>query len=694
MERSDEGDQAMSSFQDIATSLQATLKALQMYTGTHPRSRSALENLAGILGEWLQDKPSLHIAISAQKVFLDGSPIEAQSLHLTALHRQFSERQISGVILQRGVPPEELQALLEVLILKPARIEEQGGIASVFAQRNLKFILLSQTQYKAVQGGQGGEEEGDSAPSVAPPQPAADPAVWKEALEAALASGPPANLSPLGPIAMTLGWGDGLPDSLTLEGFKTALESLPSEGQVAIAAGLPSAPHHPAGLRLALAEALVGLPGLQGNALNLLLQRLEWGNLSIETRIQRMAESGAFWDLTLDDRMAFLRELLDTGRHELLIRFIDILLEALSIGDTPRREIAANTLAGVAHWMELPQFPMEEEGPLIGGLKAHFAWEPLPHIHRPTTEAMEAVCASLIAKGELSAPLALITELEALCAFTEADQDWRLAGIQRIKDRLADRELLNQALLIPAFWDPTQLTELAIPFFEQLGDRGVDYLVERLGEEPDRRRRSHLMNAIRAMGHRALPALERSLHAPTWYLVRNTLNLLADLGDAGLIHSVSQCLRHPDRRVRQAGVRATWKLAGQAAAGPLQALLPETDPETQVEVLFGLGQIQAFGAIPAIGTLATDTRAPLALRVKAVETLTLLAHPTAIPVLSALIERRGRIFTSAEPQELRVAVARALKAIGTQDSVAALKQAISSERRGQEREALMAVLQA
>lgn len=682
----------MSSFQDVATALQSTLKALQMYTGAHPRSRSALENLASLLEDWLNQKPSLHIAVSAQKVFVDGNPIEAQSLHLTALQRQFSERQISGVILQRGVPPEELQALLDVLILKPARIEEQGGVAAVLAQRNLKYVSLSQTQYKAVQGGQGGEEK-EAAPAPVVTQPTSDPTVWQEALVAALAGGPPADLTPLGQVALALGWGNELPNALALEGFRSALQNLPPEGQLSIAAGLPSAPQNPPGLRLGLAETLGTLPGLQGNTLDALLQRLEWGNLPLESRIQKIVEGGLFWELSLDHRLTFLRDLLDSDRKELFTRFLDLLLEALALEDNARREIAAQTLAGVAHWMMLPSFPQETEGSLIHGLTAHFGWEPLPHIHRPTIEALKAVCAGLLSKGEISSPLSLITDLEAFCAFSEEAQDWRLSGIQQLKDRLTSREMMDLALLNPGLWDPQQWAQVVVPYFDHLGDRAVDYLVERLGEEPDRRRRALLMNAIRAMGSQALPALERSLNAPTWYLVRNTLNLLADLGDAGLVQAVSTCLRHPDRRVRQAAVRATWKLAGPAAGAPLQAILLETDPETQMEVIFGLGQIQAIGAIPVIGALASDNKSPLALRIKAIETLGQMAHPTALPLLAPLIQRKGRIFTSAEPREIRLAAAKALKALGTATAREVLTQTVADERRGADRDAMKAILE-
>lgn len=149
----------MSTFLELAQTLQMAIKALQMYTSAHPRSQEALKTLAGSVTDWLKERPELQMAASSGKVFVDGTPIEGNSLHLAALVRQLSERQISGFIIQRGVPVEELLAMLEILILKPAKLEEMGGVAKVLAGRNLRYITLSQTQYREVREGEGGAED-------------------------------------------------------------------------------------------------------------------------------------------------------------------------------------------------------------------------------------------------------------------------------------------------------------------------------------------------------------------------------------------------------------------------------------------------------------------------------------------------------------------------------------------------------
>ena len=148
----------MSDLLELVQALQMAMKAQLMYTGAHPRAKSALDNLTVLIEEWLEGSPTLHIAASGGKVFLDGTPFEGQSLHLTATARMLADRQISGVVFSRGITPEEVHEVLELFILKPARIEERGGAARILEDKHLTHVQLSQTQYREVREGEGGEE--------------------------------------------------------------------------------------------------------------------------------------------------------------------------------------------------------------------------------------------------------------------------------------------------------------------------------------------------------------------------------------------------------------------------------------------------------------------------------------------------------------------------------------------------------
>jgi HEAT repeat protein len=766
----------VSTFLELAQILQMAVKALQMYTAAHPRSQEALGTLTAAVNGWLQDRPELQMAASAGKVFVDGAPVEGSSLHLTALVRQLSERQISGFVLQRGVPAEELLAMLEILILKPAKLEEQGGVAKVMASRNLRYIALSQTQYREVREGSGDDDKegepagrgaGSGEPSAslfpaggprggalrdeAAPEPLAFDLAealdhWRQHLMASLhgltlapQEGflgfiPAASLAGLGVGAQEAGWGPGFPTAVQMESLRQALKSLPGERQLAILKGLDSLPLAPASLHMGfqalapevLAQAstdllgrgfawqdlkeslyelisvspqrqamLAGLEAVlrtQGAPFGDLLRQLDWDNQSTDEKLRRATEEGRLWDLSLEQRLAFLRELLKTGRTEPFLRILEIILDTLTHEDAPAREGAAQTLAGLCHWTCEPDFPLEAEGPILDGLKGHFGWEPIPHIHRSTEESLEALLHCFLGRGELAHAQGLVQELQGLLAFLEDPQEWRGKALERLVGRLAAREAVARAVEALHGAEAEALHTVFVPYFETLGEACTPGLVQLLGEEPDRKRRGRLLELIRALGRLALGALQEALRSPTWYLVRNTLNLMADLGDAGMLGDVAQCLQHGDGRVRRAAVRTLWKLGGPACAGHLLPIFPATDPETQVEILFGLGQVQSGLAVFVLGDFAKNPQVHEKLRVKTVETLGQIGHPSAIPSLADLLRRKGRIFSTAEPTELRLAAARALVAIDTREALEILQKLVEDEPRSKDRDALQQIL--
>ncbi len=757
----------MSNFLELAQALQMAIKALQMYTAAHPRSQEALAALSASVAGWLKDRPELQMTASAGKVFMDGAPVEGTSLHLTALIRQLTERQIAGFIIKHGVSTEELLAMLQILILKPAKLEEMGGVAKVVADKNLYYISLSQTQYREVREGEGGDEDhggaqsGQESGSTPPPEPptpkdTTTPLLlsiaealqqWREQLiaasllsnDAGAESGmkPPAFLGHLGPMAEAAGWGETFPSAPQMESLRQALGNLPGETQLAILRGMSTLPKVPGGLRMgfqALAPEIVALAtadllakgtswnnlkeslselvrlspqkqalltsleaslvksGLSPAQAQELLRQLEWEGQPLEERIRKALEEDRLWDLSLEQRLSFMRELLEQGRTEPFLRILDLVLAACTEEDPHLREIGVLTLAGITHWLIDPGLPLEAEGPILESLSANFGWEPLPYVHRSSEEGLGTYLACFLKRGEVAQAQTLLQDLQGLCAFLEEKQEWRDQGLERLKGILTRPEAVSSAVEAMHRSEPETALSTFLPYFEFLGESGSQELIRLLGEEPERKRRGRLLDVIRALGPLALLALQESLSSPVWYLVRNTLNLLADMGDAGMLSEVAGCLKHPDGRVKRAAVRALWKLGGPACAPHLLPIFPTGDPETQIEILFGLGQVQSVMAVPVLAEALPNPHLPERVRLKLAETLGQIGNPGAIPALVELVRRKGRIFTSAEPTELRLAAARALVAIGTSSAMDSMKKLVEDEPRSKDKDALQGVL--
>lgn len=541
----------------------------------------------------------------------------------------------------------------------------------------------------------------------------------------------PMHLGGLGALGSELGFGPGQPSQGEVDTLHQILAGLGPGPQLRLLAGLGSLPAAPAGLGAGLhavagdllRQAVTGLLAkgaawdrlagpvqgilnllpdrdgvmgglgayLQGQGhdpsqVGLLLRRVSWSDLSLEAKLVKVLDEGCLFDLTLDERLAFLRELLDLHRFDDFVRVQELLLDALRQNHLQRLQ-SAQTLAGVARWARVPGLPPEIEAPLSEGLKAHFPWEPEPPVHRWTTEALESLFWAHLTRGELGQIIQDTEELEGACAFLDTPQPWRQEALARIRGTLRRPGLLDEAVGHLFTMDRARHALEVHPYFEFIGAPMVEHLMTSLGQEEDRVRRGRLVEAIRLMGPAALPPILQALESPTWYLVRNALALLADIGDAGLLPTIAPLLRHPEPRVRRVAVRALWRLCGPASESHLISRIRETDPGTLEEILFALGQLRSVSALPALAEFSQDRRAMERLRIKAIETLGAIGSPQAEAALAELVRRKG-FFTGPESPAIRLAAAEALRILGTPGAMTQLREILDAEPRGEFRQIL------
>jgi len=745
----------MSDFLKLAQTLAMALKALQMYTVAHPRAKEAVTATHGALDRWLESQDRLQFVVTGAKAFVDGVVQDGRNPHVAALTRLVSERNVSGFVFERGVTEGECLAFLESLSLKPQKLEEQGGIEHLLQAADVRHIKVSQVRYKAVQEGEESPAD-DQPPANRPDpiQDPLVKAI-REALLAALsgASGPgalgdrdglgflhglqPADLSSLGPLGHELGLGEDMPTPDQLDSLRHVLLGLEPDVQLSMLAGLASLPDRPAGLALgvkALAGELLGVAtgssmtkgatwaqllgpleqilqpltdrdslvralvahlrsaGQDTSQAEALLRQTDWETLSLEAKLVKVLEGGHLFELSLLQRLAFLRELLDQRRFGAFLQVQEALVDALRHEHVELRFKAAQTLTGVARWALEPGLPPGSEGALAEALRAHFAWEPDPQVHRWTVEALDALLSALVPRAELSRVASDFHEIEGLCAFHGEPQPWRTEALERLRVALARPELLDAVVVHILGLERDRLAAEVHPYMEFIGAPMARHLVARLEKEDNRARRGRLVEAVRTLGPLSIPPLLAALASPAWYLVRNALTLLSDLGDAGCLPSIAPLLRHAEPRVRRTAVRALWKLGGPASEPHLVARMKDTDPETLHEILFALGQLRSESSVAPIAELAQDKRAQERLRVQAIDTLGLIASPRALPALVELLRRKG-LFAATEPHAIRMSAARALATPSVPGAREALLRVAEAEPRGVDRESFLKLLE-
>ncbi len=132
-------------------------------------------------------------------------------------------------------------------------------------------------------------------------------------------------------------------------------------------------------------------------------------------------------------------------------------------------------------------------------------------------------------------------------------------------------------------------------FVKLLDRNAIVPFMKILGELQTIHSRKVVIDALIFLGSKDIIALARGLNDSRWYVVRNIIYILRKIGDKRAVDHLLKTVRHGDIRVRKEVIRALGELGG---AGVLQALREcLEDPELQVRAA-------ALKALPAMGSEA------------------------------------------------------------------------------------------
>jgi HEAT repeat protein len=103
-------------------------------------------------------------------------------------------------------------------------------------------------------------------------------------------------------------------------------------------------------------------------------------------------------------------------------------------------------------------------------------------------------------------------------------------------------------------------------------DRAVKPLLKALGEEEDLLVRKTMVEIVVRIGRPAVPPILENLGDSQWFVVRNMVTILGNLGLPDLAPYVATALAHPDLRVKKEAIKALSKLPHPSAVTSLGEL--------------------------------------------------------------------------------------------------------------------------
>jgi HEAT repeats len=211
--------------------------------------------------------------------------------------------------------------------------------------------------------------------------------------------------------------------------------------------------------------------------------------------------------------------------------------------------------------------------------------------------------------------------------------------------------------------------EVVHEFLARAGVDGAEVLVDLLvtADQPAERRayREAILHCPAAG-----PTLVHLLEDPRWYVVRNVVELIAELSVPDAELRVAHALRHADARVRRSAAAALGKLASPRALHALQRALGDDTPAVRLQAVLGLSLARNPRSVPSLVQALDREEDP---DVQNALLAALGNHATEEAVDRLLVAVQPGSLLNRKPGPLRLAAASALAAAGTPDALAAVR---------------------
>ncbi|OPZ80802.1 MAG: HEAT repeat protein [bacterium ADurb.Bin429] len=257
--------------------------------------------------------------------------------------------------------------------------------------------------------------------------------------------------------------------------------------------------------------------------------------------------------------------------------------------------------------------------------------------------------------------IALLEPIRArLARDRSTDVQRQLGGVlDRIGEGTALRGLIDQSVLSPGSLDRVRRVVVL------LGERAMRPLVNTLKQATAMQERVRLMQLLREFGDTQQPLLLDELRSPNvWYVYRNLLQVLEEIGTPDALPTIAEKLHHDDARVRAEAVSAAVRIAKEQATPYLLTGLQDADADVRARSLSLVGFCPSTRVLEQVLRLLVPPRLgkdePESVQLAAVLALGQFDAEDAYHVLTEIIQPRLFSPYRRKSEEVRSAAVSAL----------------------------------
>jgi HEAT repeat protein len=194
----------------------------------------------------------------------------------------------------------------------------------------------------------------------------------------------------------------------------------------------------------------------------------------------------------------------------------------------------------------------------------------------------------------------------------------------------------------------------------------IPVLLRRLAEETESYGRRVTIDTLGGFGDAMRPYLERWLRDDRWYVIRNAMGLLQQVGGPQDSVNVRTFLEHPNSKVRLEALRFLYRYPTPIEDHLMERLLSDEDSEVQARAVYALGVLQGRKGLSRLMNLAAKPfvgEGDLVKREMAIKGLGREGGEEAITLLEKCLSGRSLVSPSGG-ERIRKATVDALVEIG------------------------------
>lgn len=215
-----------------------------------------------------------------------------------------------------------------------------------------------------------------------------------------------------------------------------------------------------------------------------------------------------------------------------------------------------------------------------------------------------------------------------------------------------------------------------------LGEDAMKQLLTALIDTEDAYARRQIFNTLAIFGEMVRLEAEKRLEDGRWFVVRQMVSLLGEIGSPHSLEAIKTAFGHKDMRVKKEVLKAVGKIPSNESAAFLLQRLDENNIALKLQAIMSLGLLKDQSSVAPLGKLALKAgffSENVEIRKEAVRSISMIGGGNAIAILKNLLKKLV-FWRRKENDEVRSVAAIALGKIGGKDAMEALEETCQTSK--------------